>query len=44
MVGGKKLGIPEVTLGSQIVSPFCINVESLEGIGAFSQLDRETIL
>ena len=41
-LGNKELGSPKVTLGNLTVSPFCINVESLEGKGAFSQLDMKS--
>ena len=38
------MGSPKVTLGSPPVSPFCINVENLEGKRTFSQLDGKAIL
>ena len=44
-LGNEELGRPKVTLGSPTVSPFCINVESLErGKGFFPVRHKNDIV
>ena len=43
MLGGEELGSPKGTFGQpNSLALFCINEESLEGKGAFSQLDMKS--